>query len=183
MMIKKRALVCILLVLIGVLAGCVIACTSSTTQEELPTTAQTQAVTTKPKDPWDAAIVFTDNKEADFKIIVSSDATSWENKAATDLADVFAGVGVTVPIKEDDQVSSGEWEIVIGRTNRQNQVQADFFNVGENGYHIRMVGSKLFVGANSQTGMERAMEKLFADLLQNSTQIGLYDAYVCRVND
>ena len=176
---------------------CVTSCSSGSTsvgetqaetgegsQETSLQITETTAPADTEKDPWDSAVMLADNGKSEYTIIVSAYAADWELDAAQTLVALLATVGADITVAQDTETDKKDWEIVVGLTNRANEVQEDFFTaVGEKGYHIRMVGTKLFIGANSEEGMTAAMEKLTADLLKDDTRIGIYDAYVCQAVD
>lgn len=169
----------------------VASCAPSTEEDE--TTPETTPETTLDitettgaedvKDPWESAILFAGNGASEYRIVVPTYATTWEREAAETLATYLAMDGQPMTI-EADTTPLTSFEIIVGYTNRNNELQEDFFTgLGKDGYHIRMVGGKLFIGANTEAGMKSAIDKLSQDLLKDDTRVGLYDAYVCQAKD
>ncbi len=128
-------------------------------------------------------LLLAENGETDYTLIVPDYAAAWELEAAETLVATFASVGVTLPVAVDTAAEKGGHEIVLGYTNRNDEHPEGFFEVGKDGYHIRVSGQKLYIGANTEAGIIAAVEKLTADLSFKDGQIGIFDEYVCKATD
>lgn len=129
------------------------------------------------------SLLLAENGQTAYTLIVPDYAAAWELDAAEDLVALFASAGVTLPVAVDAETEAGEYEIVLGYTNRNSEHPEGFFDVGEDGYHILVSGKKLYVGANTEAGMTAAVEKLTADLSVADSTIGIFDEYVCKATD
>lgn len=128
-------------------------------------------------------LLLAENGQTAYTLIIPDYAAAWETKAANDLVALFASAGVTLPVAVDIATEKGEQEIVVGYTNRNDEHPEGFFEVGQDGYHIRVSGKKLYIGANTEAGMTAAVEKLTADLSTKDGKIGIFNEYVCKATD
>ncbi len=128
-------------------------------------------------------LLLAENGQTSYTLIVPDYAAAWELTAAESLVNTFAAAGVTLPVAVDTATEKGEYEIVVGYTNRNDEHPEGFFDVGKDGYHIRVSGKKLYLGANTEAGMTAAVEKLTADLSVKDGKVGIFDEYVCKATD
>lgn len=131
----------------------------------------------------DQSLVLAENGQTPYTLIIPDYAAAWELDAAEELVALFASAGVTLPVAVDAETEVGEHELVLGYTNRNGELPADFFDVGEGGYHLRVLDGRLYIGANTEAGMTAAVEKLTADLSITDGTVGIYEAYVCKITD
>ena len=68
----------------------------------------------------------------------------------------------------------------MGYTNRNSELSADFYEVGNSGCHIAAIGEKLFIGANTEAGMTAAPDKPAADLISDGNRLAIQTGYVCK---
>ncbi len=128
-------------------------------------------------------LLLAENGQTAYTLIVPDYAAAWELTAAKKLAAAFASVGVTLPTAVDTATEKGAYEIVVGYTNRNDEHPEGFFEVGKDGYHIRVSDKKLYLGANTEAGMTAAVEKLTADLSMEEGKVGILGEYVCKATD
>ena len=140
-------------------------------------------IETEPQDPdaFENTILLAADGQTAYTIVVPDYAAAWELKAADRLAATLAELGVTVTPAVDTATEAGAKEIVVGYTNRNSELAADFFEVGALGYHVAAIGEKLFVGANSESGMSEALARLTADLISDGNRLAIKQGYVCKV--
>ncbi len=181
----------VLLLIAAMTVGYTAACTGETDH----TAEQTQAITDIsqetdttvppeiPNDPASKQLMLAENKQTAYTLIVSEYAAPWERRAAENLVTIFASAGVTLPIATDTTVEVGAYEIVVGYTNRNSEHPQGFFDVGNAGYHILLSEKKLFIGANTESGMESALERLKTDLAVADGSISIFESYVCKAVD
>ena len=140
-------------------------------------------IETEPQDPdaFENTILLAADGQTAYTIVVPDYAAAWELKAADRLAATLAELGVTVTPTVDTSATSTAKEIVVGYTNRNSELAADFFEVGALGYHVAAIGEKLFLGANSESGMSEALARLTADLISDGNRLAIKQGYVCKV--
>jgi len=141
--------------------------------EELDTSAETT--------PEEKQLVLAENGQTAYTLIIPDYAAAWESQAAEAIADLFGSAGATLPVATDTLTDAGAYEIVVGYTNRNQELPDDFFNVGAYGYHILVSGTKLYVGANTEAGMTAAVEHLSAELSVAEGMISIAPDYACSV--
>lgn len=130
-------------------------------------------------DPTDPLILAADGQTA-YSVIVPDYAAAWELSAADRLTDILSDYGVTAEPVMDTATEVAAKEIVVGYTNRNSALDDDFFAVGDLGYHVAAVGDKLFIGANTETGMNAALERLKGDLMSDGDRLMIARGYVCK---
>ena len=135
---------------------------------------------TQDPDAFENTILLAADGQTAYTIVVPDYAAAWELKAADRLAATLAELGVTVTPAVDTATEAGAKEIVVGYTNRNSELAADFFEVGALGYHVAAIGEKLFVGANSESGMSEALARLTADLISDGNRLAIKQGYVCK---
>ncbi|MBR4895840.1 MAG: hypothetical protein IKZ41_05390, partial [Clostridia bacterium] len=88
--------------------------------------------------------------EKDYIVIRGAAAAEAEIYAAQELAEYFRKItGRTLPVRTDED-AEGEYEIVVGRTNRNGMPVTE--GLGEDGFVLRTVGEKLFLtGGDPET--------------------------------
>ena len=118
-----------------------------------------------------------------YTVVIPSDAAVWERTAADAVIEMLLGAEAEAEAVADRDTALSDKEIVIGYTNRTGELPADFFDLGQGGYHLRVVGDKLFIGANSEAGMTAALERLRKDLHTASGGVFIEVDYVCRAVD
>ncbi len=149
--------------------------TSAPDTESLPIETETSE-----PDAFDNTILLAADGQTAYTVVVPDYAADWELVAADRLVKTLADLGVTVTPAVDTVTEVTAREIVVGYTNRNSELAADFYEVGNAGYHIAAIGEKLFIGANTEAGMVAAMEKLAADLISDGNRLGLKQGYVCK---
>lgn len=160
-----------------------------TSPESLPveTAPETGSLETEsgsiPADPFANTILLASGGQSEYRIIVPDYAADWELEAAASIAGTLSSVGATVSIAVDSQTPPSDREIVVGYTNRNSELEDDFFLVGPGGYHILVQGSKLFLGANTEDGMYAALERLASDLITDGDRLAIKEGYVCLAKD
>lgn len=93
-----------------------------------------------------------DNGTTMYKIVISENATETEVTAANTLADYLNQITDAVfPVVKDTE-AEGDFEIVVGVTNRENDNPVDRSELGEEGVRIFAEGKKLFLTGGKQRG-------------------------------
>ena len=186
-LLRASALALALLTLLpAALTGCNPATgnTDTTVDTVAPTDAPAESLpieteTTEP-DAFENTILLAADGQTAYTLIVPDYAAAWELDAAERLALTLSELGVTITTAVDTATEVGTKEIVVGYTNRNSELAADFFDVGVLGYHIANLGDKLFIGANSESGMSEALARLAADLISDGNRLGIKQGYVCQ---
>ena len=177
-LIRIAAMVLALLTLVPTsLVGCN---PSQGTSEE--TNEGSLPIETEPQGPdaFENTILLAADGQTAYTIVVPDYAAAWELEAADRLVATLAELGVTVTPAVDTSTDSGAKEIVVGYTNRNSELNEDFFEVGVLGYHVAAIGEKLFIGANSELGMSEALARLTADLISDGNRLAIKQGYVCK---
>ena len=157
--IRAAALALALLMLIpAALTGCKSdPATSDTNETNESTSLPIDQETTAP-DAFENTVLLASDGKTEYTVVVPDYAASWELTAADRLVSTFADLGATLTSAVDATAAATAKEIVVGYTNRNTELADDFYDVGVKGYHIAVMGDKLFVGANSEEGMTAALE-------------------------
>lgn len=182
--IRAAALALALLMLIpAALTGCKSdPATSDTNETNESTSLPIDQETTAP-DAFENTVLLASDGKTEYTVVVPDYAASWELTAADRLVSTFADLGATLTSAVDAAAAATAKEIVVGYTNRNTELADDFYDVGVKGYHIAVMGDKLFVGANSEEGMTAALEKLSADLISDGNRLAIKQGYVCKAVD
>ena len=182
---RAAALALALLMLIpAALTGCKPATgTTDTTVSDDTTEALPIETETSEPDAFDNALLLAADGQTSYNLIVPDYAAAWELDAADRLVSTLAGLGVTITPAADTATEVSAKEIVVGYTNRNSELAEDFYAVGVAGYHIAAIGEKLFIGANTESGMTAALEKLAADLISDGNRLAIKQGYVCKAVD
>lgn len=182
--IRAAALALALLMLIpAALTGCKSdPATSDTNETNESTSLPIDQETTAP-DAFENTVLLASDGKTEYTVVVPDYAASWELTAADRLVSTFADLGATLTSAVDAAAAATAKEIVVGYTNRNTELTDDFYDVGVKGYHIAVMGDKLFVGANSEEGMTAALEKLSADLISDGNRLAIKQGYVCKAVD
>ena len=151
---------------------------AGTAPESLPIETETDA-----PDAFENTLLLAADGQTDYTVIVPDYAAAWELAAAERLVATLADLGVTVTPVTDTATEPTAKEIVIGYTNRNDELADDFYDVGPAGYHIAVLSEKLFIGTNTEAGMTAAMDRLAADLISDGNRLGIKEGYVCKVVD
>ena len=152
--------------------------TAAPDTESLPIETETEE-----PNAFDNTLLLAADGQTAYTLVVPDYAAAWELTAAERLVKTFAELGVTVTVSVDTAAEVSAKEIAVGYTNRNSELAADFFAVGEKGYHIAAVGDKLFIGANTEAGMDAALERLAADLISDGNRLAIKEGYVCKAVD
>ncbi|MBO5512660.1 MAG: hypothetical protein J6J01_10155 [Oscillospiraceae bacterium] len=134
-------------------------------------------------DDFENTLMLAADGQTDYTVIVPDYAAAWELAAAERLVATLADLGVTVTPVTDTATEPTAKEIVVGYTNRNDELAHDFYDVGPAGYHIALLSEKLFIGTNTEAGMTAAMDRLAADLISDGNRLGIKEGYVCKVVD
>ena len=193
----KKTMACVVsLILVVLTAGLVICISQKTTSPETETTTSlgtdtmtsaetaTQALPveteTQEPDAFENTILLAADGQSEYTVVVPDYAAAWELEAADRLVATLAEFGATVTPVVDTATTPMAKEIVVGYTNRNSELAEDFFAVGVLGYHIANQGDKLFIGANSESGMAEALTCLADDLISDGNRLGIEKGYVCK---
>ena len=148
---------------------------SDVTTESLPIETETDE-----PDAFENTVLLAADGQTAYTLIVPDYAAAWELTAAERLVKTFAELGVTATVAVDTATEVGDKEIVVGYTNRNSELAEDFFDVGVLGYQIANLGDKLYIGANSESGMSEALARLAADLISDGNRLAIKQGYVCK---
>ena len=167
------------------LAGCTGTPTvpEDTTASDAGTAPESLPIETDAPEALDNALLLAADGQTDYTVIVPDYAAAWELAAAERLVATLADLGVTVTPVTDTATEPTAKEIVVGYTNRNDELAHDFYDVGPAGYHIAVLSEKLFIGTNTEAGMTAAMDRLAADLISDGNRLGIKEGYVCKVVD
>ena len=149
--------------------------TEGTTEGPLPIETEPQG-----SDSFENTILLAADGQTEYAVIVPDYAAAWELDAADRLVATLAELGVTATPAVDTATAPTAKEIVVGYTNRNSELAEDFFEVGVLGYHVAAIGDKLFIGANSESGMSEALARLTADLISDGNRLAIKQDYVCK---
>ena len=155
-----KRLICTLLAFI-MLFGAVACSPSSVTEdttEGFDTTASEPETTEEPEETEapleikEDTLVFVQNNISEYTIIRPESSTDANRKAASELRSYVQKIsGVQIPIKTDSE-PVGEYEILVGYTNRSADGQFDTAKLGDEGFVIETVGKKLFIAGSGVRG-------------------------------
>lgn len=108
--------------------------------------------TEAPLEIKEDTLVFVQNDISEYTIIRPESSTDANAKAASELRSYINKItGVWVPIKTDSE-PAGEYEILVGYTNRSAEGQFDTAKLGDEGFVIETVGKKLFIAGSGVRG-------------------------------
>ena len=155
-----KRLICTLLafiMLFGTVA-CSPASVTEDTTEGFDTTASEPETTEEPEETEapleikEDTLVFVQNNISEYTIIRPESSTDANMKAASELRSYVQKIsGVQIPIKTDSE-PVGEYEILVGYTNRSADGQFDTAKLGDEGFVIETVGKKLFIAGSGVRG-------------------------------
>ena len=122
----------------------------TTTSE--PETTEEPEETEAPLEIKEDTLVFVQNNISEYTIIRPESSTDANRKAAGELRTYINKItGVQIPIKTDSE-PVGEYEILVGYTNRSADAQFDTARLGDEGFVIETVGKKLFIAGSGVRG-------------------------------
>ena len=155
-----KRLICTLIaciMLFGAVA-CSPASVTEDTTEGFDTTASEPETTEEPEETEapleikEDTLVFVQNNISEYTIIRPENSTDANRKAASELRSYVQKIsGVQIPIKTDSE-PVGEYEILVGYTNRSAEGQFDTAKLGDEGFVIETVGKKLFIAGSGVRG-------------------------------
>ncbi len=117
-----------------------------------PETTKEPEETEEPLVIKEDTLVFVQNNISEYTIIRPENSTDANMKAASELRSYVAKIsGVQIPIKTDAE-AAGEYEILVGYTNRSADGQFDAAKLGDEGFVIETVGKKLFIAGSGVRG-------------------------------
>ena len=124
--------------------------TGITTSE--PETTEEPEETEAPLEIKEDTLVFVQNNISEYTIIRPENSTDANAKAASELRSYINKItGVQIPVKTDSE-PVGEYEILVGYTNRSAEGQFDTAKLGDEGFVIETVGKKLFIAGSGVRG-------------------------------
>ncbi len=155
-----RRLICCMLALIMLLAA--VSCSPDTgvitTDEDESTSGISDETTEEPEETEEPFIikedtlVFVQNSISEYVIIRPEGSTESNIKAASELQGYLKKIsGVELPVLTDAE-PEGEFEILVGYTNRSAEGQFDTKKLGAEGFVIETVGKKLFIAGSGVRG-------------------------------
>ena len=153
----KRLLCCLLaLVLLGGMISCEPAQDGASDSGADAVTEMPEETEPEETEPpfvvTEDTLVFGQDKTAAYTIICPAESTAANKKAAAELQSYIRKIsGIKLPIKTDAE-PVGEFEIVVGYTNRSAEGQFDPARLGDEGFVIETVGKKLFIAGSGVRG-------------------------------
>ena len=119
---------------------------------DLPETTEEPEETEAPLVIKEDTLVFVQNNISEYTIIRPENSTDANMKAASELRSYIQKIsGVGIPVKTDSE-PVGEYEILVGYTNRSAEGQFDTAKLGNEGFVIETVGKKLFIAGSGVRG-------------------------------
>lgn len=126
--------------------------TDTEASTDLPETTEEPEETEAPLVIKEDTLVFVQNNISEYTIIRPENSTDANMKAASELRSYIEKIsGVQIPIKTDAE-AAGEYEILVGYTNRSAEGQFDTAKLGNEGFVIETVGKKLFIAGSGVRG-------------------------------
>ena len=120
--------------------------------ESEPETTEEPEETEAPLIIKEDTLVFVQNNISEYTIIRPENSTDANMKAASELQSYIEKIsGVQIPVKTDAE-PVGEYEILVGYTNRSAEGQFDTAKLGAEGFVIETVGKKLFIAGSGVRG-------------------------------
>ena len=118
----------------------------------LPETTEEPEETEAPLEIKEDPLVFVQNNISEYTIIRPENSTDANMKATSELRSYIQKIsGVQIPVKTDSE-PVGEYEILVGYTNRSAEGQFDTAKLGDEGFVIETVGKKLFIAGSGVRG-------------------------------
>ena len=118
----------------------------------LPETTEEPEETEAPLEIKEDTLVFVQNNISEYTIIRPENSTDANMKATSELRSYIQKIsGVQIPVKTDSE-PVGEYEILVGYTNRSAEGQFDTAKLGDEGFVIETVGKKLFIAGSGVRG-------------------------------
>lgn len=156
---KKRIvniLLVFVLVFVSILTGC-------RAKEKEQTNAEPKQEVTQ--EPEKAKFVITSDGQSEYVIVQSQKASETEKKAANELQIYIEKIsGVKLPIVTDDTGVTDK-EIIIGKTNREEEATFNREELGEDGFVIRTTQSKLWLTGGGDRGTLYSVYSFLEDYL------------------
>ena len=154
-----KCLLCGLLIFIMIFGA--VACTQSRGTEGTTDINESDAVPETTEEPEETeapfiikedTLVFAQNNVSEYTIIRPENSTDANVKAASELQSYIKKISeIEIPIKTDAE-PAGEYEILVGYTNRSADGQFDTAKLGDEGFVIETVGKKLFIAGSGVRG-------------------------------
>lgn len=163
---KKSILLLMLLVLLT-LALCACSGGGESTDASTDTDSQTQA------GDSDKGRLIISPEGTEYVMIVPKDAKSVYNVCTDIKSELYSRVGKNLFVKYDTAQKAGQYEILVGLTNRDESKQVCEGLAAEQ-YHIKWVGDKLVVGAGSNYAAKTGVKWLLDMHVKSAGSDGLY---------
>ena len=156
---------------------CTVACSPGTggavTDEATTEHIETEPETTEEPEETEAplvikedTLVFVQNNISEYTIIRPENSTDANMKAASELRSYIEKIsGIQIPVKTDAE-PIGEYEILVGYTNRSAEGQFDTAKLGDEGFVIETVGKKLFIAGSGVRGALYGVYTFLEDYLE-----------------
>ena len=147
------------------------ACSGSTGDTDTDVATDTDAVTESGASENGKLIVSPDGTE--YVIIVPKDAKTLYNACTEIKSEVYSRVGKNLFVKYDSSQKAGQYEILVGLTDREESATASA-SLGAAEYHIKWVGDKLVVAAGSNYAAKAGVEWLLDMHIKSAGADGFY---------
>jgi hypothetical protein len=113
----------------------------------------------------ESEIILAENGSTEYKIVISANAAEVEKNAAKELAEYLEKISSAKFEILTDKIPSSEKEIVVGITNRDEEISIDRSAYEQDGVRILTVGNKLFLTGGKERGAIYAVYTFLEDWL------------------
>lgn len=103
---------------------------------------------------------------AKFQIVLGSGISAEAREVVTDCQEELEDLGIELTVVEDTEDTAIEYEVLIGNVKtRGDEYKYDMHTLGNKGYVIKAIGSKVIVLGGSKEMIIEAAEKFFSDFI------------------
>ncbi len=114
-----------------------------------------------------------ENGKTSYAVVRAANGSKLESSLAVDLRKAITdNTGVDLAISNDSVSDPAEFEILVGKTNRQ-ESQDVYANLKENEYVIKWVGKKLVIAGYDDNMMGRAYDFFINTFISGKTNVGV----------
>ena len=150
---------------------CVCACSGVSDGADTGDVTDTDA--TSDAGASDTGRLIVSGEGTEYVIVVPKDAKTVYNVCTDIKSEVYSRVGKNLFVKYDTSQKSGQYEILVGLTNREESIQA-CADLSAEQYHIKWVGDKLVVAAGSNYAAKTAVKWLLDMHVKSASAEGFY---------
>lgn len=165
----KKILLIISLLLI--ISCCFCSCSGGAEQTDDGTASDTDAVTDKVES--DKGRLIASSEGTSYVMIVPKDAKTLHSACSDVKSEIYGKVSKNVFVKYDSAQDAGQYEILVGKTDRQESIDA-CASLSAEQYHIKWVGDKLVVAAGSNYAAKAGVKWLLDMHIKSAGSDGVY---------